>query len=134
MQTSISIQEFSIQELLSVSPETFVNFDLTSNLNAQEIKVFPSNSFENLTNLVTLNLSNFLQLEKIGYDTFKNSLSLQEIQFSSNLKEISSGSFQNCTSLVRLDFSRCEELELISFDTFTNSWLLEEIRFPNHIN
>jgi len=127
----------NIEELLSESAETLVNFDLTGNpvheKFAEMINQIPADSFKNFTNLVRLNLSNFLQLEKIGYDTFRNAWSLQEIHFSYKLKEIKSGSFHNCTSLVTLDFSKCEELEIISFDTFTNSWSLEEIRFPNHV-
>ena len=66
------------------------------------MKEIKSGSFQNCTNLVRLDLSNCSQIEKIGYDTFKNNWSLQEIIFPSNLKEILSESFCNCTSLVKL--------------------------------
>jgi hypothetical protein len=92
-----------------------------------------SNSFQNLTCLVNLDLSEFQELTTIGYDNFNNLYSMQELCLPPNINEIKSGSFQNCTSLVRLDLSDYDQLELISFDCFKRLWSLTELNLGSNI-
>jgi len=93
----------------------------------------PSNSFQNLTCLVNLDLSEFQELTTIGYDNFKNLYSMQELCLPPNINEIKSGSFNNCTSLMRLDLSDYDQLELISFDCFRGLWSLTELNLGSNI-
>jgi len=99
----------------------------------KNIKETLSNSFQNLTYLVNLDLSEFQELTTIGYDNFKNLYSMQGLCLPPNINEIKSGSFQNCTSLVRLDLSDYDQLELVSFDCFKGLWSLTELNLGSNI-
>ena len=108
-----------------------MNFDILDLL-PQNAKITTSSSFGRyLTNLVSLDFSRsrFQLLSIIGFDCFRYTWSLKNLNLGPYIKEIRSGSFFECTSLTRLDLSDCAELEIISFDTFVNAWSLQEIIF-----
>ena len=66
--------------------------------------IFPPNvkiigGFRECTKLVSLQLSNCLQLEKIYENAFESNIALRDIQFPPNLRIIDSYAFQKCKSL-----------------------------------
>ncbi len=92
----------------------------------------PSGSFNGLS-IFELDLSEFPELMKIGFDCFKNLCSMQVLRLSPNINEILSGSFSNCTSLLSLDLSEYPDYEIVSFDCFTKAWSLRELNLGPHI-
>lgn len=92
----------------------------------------PSGSFNGLS-IFELDLSEFPELRKIGFDSFKNLCSMQVLRLSPNINKILSGSFSDCLRLESLDLSEYPDYEIVSFDCFTKAWSLRELNLGPHI-
>jgi hypothetical protein len=97
------------------------------------IKQIGSGAFSKCTNLVSLDLSSYLQLTKFENHAFYNAWALRNFLFPPNIQEISIGSFKNCSNLTQLDMSLCAQMTVLSSYCFSNCFSIREIILPPNI-
>jgi hypothetical protein len=77
--------------------------------------------------LVSLNFSNYSQLEKFYENAFGFNIALRDIQFPPNLKIIESGAFHRCNSLTSIQIPA--SVEFIEQNAFKSCAQLEQVTF-----
>ena len=90
-----------------------INFDQFNGLSE-----LPFGAFSNYTSLVSLNFSEYPNLEIVSSHCFNSAWSLRELNLGPYIKKIKVKSFFECTSLQRLDLSNCTSLEHIGICAF----------------